>query len=176
MRVLLFLSILVLAFRATGDESTLPDHSWMRRSTVTAYRLAGYGVEETGVELFHNLVIREAVVLDPATARKLGQLLEDVTLRNEAAERETSVSGKISGGVWGCSSGDQALRFVADGDTHDFIVECGLWIRPAEKNARGRGAKVVIFTIDEALEYFFIVNPLFKGPIPYPGRSRGVAP
>jgi len=90
------------------------DHSWMRESTVTAFKLAGYQVAtESGQVTFHGLPIVRERALSIREQENLVNLLVAALERQKREEAEARKDVKITGGVWGCLSGSRGLRFQA---------------------------------------------------------------
>lgn len=90
------------------------DHSCMRDSTVTAFKLAGYHVgPESSQVTFHGLPIVKERVLSIRDQENLVNLLVAALERQGREEAEARKDGKITGGVWGCLSGSGGLRFQA---------------------------------------------------------------
>ena len=87
------------------------DHSWMRESTVTTFKLAGYHVApESGQVTFHGLPIVKERALSIREQENLVNLLVAALEHQEREEAEARKDGKITGGVWGCLSGSGGLR------------------------------------------------------------------
>jgi len=145
------------------------DLSWMRKSTVTIMRLAGYHpAEGHPAGPFHGLEVLERHELNAESRDALVEFLIRVANREDSEFIQAERRGRVTGGVWGCISGGHGIRFELDGQRHDFVVECGLWVQPADPAQRerpGREGTRWVFTKDEGREWQIVFERHFvKGP------------
>jgi len=133
----------------------------MDEADVTIIRLVGYLDRSTSsTERFHDVPIQTQTRLEPRDRDQIVALLRQIAAREDRDEAEAQRLGQVTGGVWGCVSGTLGIRFTVAGQSSDFFVECGLWLRPADDAADGPSATRIVFTEEEGERFMSVVSRL----------------